>query len=454
MAVTEAALTSGWSDTDASSYATASITPTGNLLLLAAVFASKTGGSGIPTLSGNGVTWVQVATLLQDTARRVTLFRGMVSSPSAGAVTIDFGGVNQLRCGWSIAEFAGINTGGTNGSAAVVQSATNTATATTSLTVTLAAFGDAGNATYGFFAIDGILLSLVPGAGFSSIHTVTSPGENSAILTEWRNDNDTTVNASNTDAANWGGIAIEIAAAVAGGVTVTPTTVALTLTTFVPTIRLGPKVTPTMLALSLSTFVPTVRIGTVVVPPTATLSLATFAPTVSTPRLVTPSVVSLTLSPFAPTVRLGIIVTPSKVSLTLSAFAPAVAATNNQLVTPLTLALTLTAFAPTVTASSPFTPFGNLTVEIDGSKLGGHTVYFEAHIKTTVGAKLAQARLFNVTDSAAVPNSTVTTASTSPVRVRSSAITLPAAAKTYRAEFGGAAGAAYTCYASRLVVTV
>ena len=79
-------LTSGSSATDATSYATASITPTANKLVLLAVFNRVAAGTAnAPTATGCGLTWVQVATSLGTTAlRRLTLFRALGSAPSAG----------------------------------------------------------------------------------------------------------------------------------------------------------------------------------------------------------------------------------------------------------------------------------------------------------------------------------------------------------------------------------
>lgn len=138
-------------------------------------------------------------------------------------------------------------------------------------------------------------------------------------------------------------------------ITVTPSTVALALTTFAPTVSTPRLVTPTTLALALTTFAPTVRLGISVVPSTVALTITTFAPTVSVTdnKLVTPGVVALTIATFAPTVTASDhkVVTPGVVALTLTGFAPTVTASNHQVVMPGVVALTLAAFAPTVTAS-------------------------------------------------------------------------------------------------------
>lgn len=153
MAIVGALLTSGSDPVDATSFTTASVTPTANALIEVDVMnaATLTGDLGTPTLSGNGLTYVQIATMPwrsnASPTRRVTRFRAMGSAPSAGAITIDFAGLTQIDCLWSVKEYTGIDTTGINGSGAIVQSATNfdDAITTTSITVTLASFGDATN---------------------------------------------------------------------------------------------------------------------------------------------------------------------------------------------------------------------------------------------------------------------------------------------------------------------
>jgi hypothetical protein len=63
------------------------------------------------------------------------------------------------------------------------------------------------------------------------------------------------------------------------------------------------------------------------------------------------------------------------------------------------------------------------------------TVYFSANLKTDAGT--GRARLFNVTDGAAVAGGELTTASTSFTLLRTGALTLPATAKVYKCQAGG-----------------
>lgn len=217
MAVTQALLTADASATDATSYVTASVSPTANRLLLLAV-ASSDHNTAAPTVTGNGLTWVEVHTRTFGFSgtfdrRRVTVFRAMGASPSAGAVTILFD-VSDLAtgCAWVLSEFDGMDTSGTNGSGAIVQvDGTDIDTAVTTLTVTLAAFASATNATWGAFFSG---TTITPGTDFTQIaEALSTPSPSYRLLTEWRNVADTTVDASWASTSWTGAVVIEIAEA-------------------------------------------------------------------------------------------------------------------------------------------------------------------------------------------------------------------------------------------------
>ena len=218
-AVTMTELTGASDETNATSDATASITPSGNKLILVTIFNQVSAGStaNAPTLSGNGLTWVQIDSGLVGTSTemRASLFRSMGASPSTGSITISFAGQEQLRCGWIVAEFGNVDTSGSSGSGAVVQSAANNATGVTSLTVTLGAFGSANNATYGCFGV-AVNEDVSPGSGFAQIDDFQVGTANRRLFAEWRSDNDTSVDCSWTTAAGCRGFAVEIKAAAAG----------------------------------------------------------------------------------------------------------------------------------------------------------------------------------------------------------------------------------------------
>ena len=87
-------LTAGSNVNASSNFATATITPGAGRLVLAFVLSRRAGGAGLPTASGNGLTWHQVAGTLDAAAgnTRITCFRAMGPAPSAGPLTFNFAG--------------------------------------------------------------------------------------------------------------------------------------------------------------------------------------------------------------------------------------------------------------------------------------------------------------------------------------------------------------------------
>ncbi|MGZ6865283.1 MAG: beta strand repeat-containing protein [Blastococcus sp.] len=149
MAVTPTHLTTGGTTTDATSFTTASITPSANALVLLAVI--NTLGSGTaptPTVSGNGLTWVQVQSS-GTSSRQLNVWRGMGASPTAGAITISTGATSTSSCLWSVIQYDGVDTSGTNGSGAIAQSFTATPAAATSTSQPFTTTPTAGNAVFG-----------------------------------------------------------------------------------------------------------------------------------------------------------------------------------------------------------------------------------------------------------------------------------------------------------------
>ena len=109
---TPTGLANGTDTSALSVYSTASQTPTANRVVLAVVASSATSTRpDAPTLSGNGLTWVNIGTFYGSTTGttrvRVTGFAALTgASPSAGVVTITHAS-SQAACSWSFAEFPG-----------------------------------------------------------------------------------------------------------------------------------------------------------------------------------------------------------------------------------------------------------------------------------------------------------------------------------------------------------
>lgn len=191
------------------SIATASISPVANSLILVGFLTTHNNGSpGVPSVTGNGITYALVDSRAFDSDRTLFLFRGMSSSPSAGAVTITLDR-SSLEVNVTVDQFTNVKTSGTNGADAVVQSVdTISAGTTTSVTATLAAFADVNNATYGLAGRNGSGQSV--GSGFTLL---ANPASSRSALSMWKATNDTTVDVtySSTSVLN-AIIGVEIAA--------------------------------------------------------------------------------------------------------------------------------------------------------------------------------------------------------------------------------------------------
>jgi hypothetical protein len=201
------------SSTDAVSYATGSWTPTASRLEVASVLNSFSGAPNTPTMTGNGLTWSQVATYQPDTSGtqyRMTLFVALSgASPTTGATTADFAA--QLEAGGdiSIEEFSGADISGTALNA-IAQSVTGSANATgLSESIALGSLANANNASFGFF-MHQAAEATVQGTGYSLLHSGSHTAPSGGIGTEDKVPGSTTVDASWTTSAGKGGIAAEI----------------------------------------------------------------------------------------------------------------------------------------------------------------------------------------------------------------------------------------------------
>lgn len=217
-AITHTMLTSGNDVLNTQVYTTASIAPAANALVTVAVATHRsTTPAPIPTLSGGGMAnWEVVATVTYDTIgvplKRVTIFRAMSASPGNGPLTIT-SPQTVSNCQWIVSQWTGVTTSGTNGSGAIVQTATNSANTGTSLTAGLAAFGNPANVAYGVFGINSNVVAITPGAGFTEIDEQPSTeSTNADLFAEW-GVNRPVIQATWATSKRSGAIAVEIKAA-------------------------------------------------------------------------------------------------------------------------------------------------------------------------------------------------------------------------------------------------
>lgn len=163
-----------------------------------------------PTVTMTGRTWTQIATVVNAANNwRITFFRSMGGAASGG-VTIDFAAQTQDNYKFTFEEFSGVVTTGTNGADAVVQNANNNNSGTqTGIVVTLAALGNANNATYGCIGRS-TATTISMGTGFSALLAFDSGlfGDQS----EWQINDNTVDWTWASESANSIAMAIEIKA--------------------------------------------------------------------------------------------------------------------------------------------------------------------------------------------------------------------------------------------------
>lgn len=134
--------------TNAASYATSSWTPpTTGIIILFVINSRDTDLSVEPTVSGNSLTWLKIATVAIDSGvdtYRITLFAADAAGATTGATTVSFGAETQSGCILEFLQAEGVNIG-EGIAAAFIQSPTNSGTAATSGSVTLAGASNSNN---------------------------------------------------------------------------------------------------------------------------------------------------------------------------------------------------------------------------------------------------------------------------------------------------------------------
>jgi sugar lactone lactonase YvrE len=155
--VTKAAI---HSSADAATYSFPSITASNNLLyvvFLNTAISSATAPAAT-SVTGAGLTFSEIGVpggVLYSGSlgvRRIQAWRALrTTGAGTGTIAINLNGTS-ISMDAVLLEFSGTDTAGTNGSGAVVQSATNKAIGATSLTVPLAGFGSTRNRPVAFFS--------------------------------------------------------------------------------------------------------------------------------------------------------------------------------------------------------------------------------------------------------------------------------------------------------------
>ncbi|HEY6109128.1 MAG TPA: invasin domain 3-containing protein, partial [Gemmatimonadales bacterium] len=218
--IAQTLLASGHDPNNLKVYTTASIAPAPNALVTVAVLTHQSSSAApAPTLTGGGMAaWDLVATTTFNGATpldRVTIFRAMSATPGSGPISIT-SSVTVSNCQWIVSQWDGVETGGTNGAGAIVQTGATSGAAVNGLTVTLAAFADAADVGYGVFGIASATVAATAGTGFTRIDEQPSgEGTTGDLFAEWAV-NDITVDAT-WSSKSAGALGVEIKAAGSSG---------------------------------------------------------------------------------------------------------------------------------------------------------------------------------------------------------------------------------------------
>lgn len=206
VAANAAALTTGVDSTDATTYTTASVTLKAGRLYLLSFVNTAASAAAIGSIAGGGTWTSQSTTQYNSAGHRVSIWSCVPTADYTGTIVVTFG-ATQTGGRWAINEFSGVDTSTNDG---VVQNAVGTGNSTTPL-ATLAAFAVAANATFGALA-NTADNTTTPGAGFTELSDLTTATVPASFLqTQWRADNDTTVDGTITS-GQWGACAVEIKA--------------------------------------------------------------------------------------------------------------------------------------------------------------------------------------------------------------------------------------------------
>lgn len=184
MAVTINHLTTSSSSTDGGPWNTASVTPTASRLYLCSTVVSGTSPAPtIASVSGWGLTWLQVATSTGSGTRNTQIF-GAIGTPSAGSLTITVGtGNTGTACGWSVVEVAGADISGTVANA-IVQSISARVT-TQNLSQAYTNTVGAANATFAAISSGGSAEVLTPVSPWSLVGGATFASPTGGITSQF-----------------------------------------------------------------------------------------------------------------------------------------------------------------------------------------------------------------------------------------------------------------------------
>jgi hypothetical protein len=375
--VTFTNLTAANDTVDRTTYTTASISPTGDRLVLLTINAFRNTGSAQPVLSsvsgGGMTTWTPVRPQDVDTAGtdRATMwvYRAMQPSPGTGTISIAFSGANLSAVSWSVDQSsADVDTGGSNGADAIVAANIVGDTATAAGTTTSVNYAQAVDSANSCFAATGWQGNAghTPRTNWTELSDVG--GGSCGLGTQYRAAPDTAASSTFPN-SRWGIVALEIKAASATQ-TVTPTGIASAEAFGTAAVTRGAvTVSPTGIASAEAFGTATVAPGAVSVAPTGIATAEAFGtPTVASTVTLQPSGIPSAEALGDPTVTTGTVsVTPAGIA-SGEAFGTAVVAAGGVTVAPTGIPSGEALGTTTVTPGSvTITPTGIASAEAFGT---------------------------------------------------------------------------------------
>lgn len=179
------------STTDSTTFTTGTFTPTANRLQVLDIVAQRAVAEEPTSVTGCGLTWVKVTPsgtnpvgLGGATTRYLTRWRALGPSPTNGALTITFANA-MTSCAWAWNEVSGMDTSGTNGSGAFVQTVGKASAGNvTTLDGTLAAFEHANNVHLCVVALN-TTATVTPDADFAELGDDSEASNPITIETQW-----------------------------------------------------------------------------------------------------------------------------------------------------------------------------------------------------------------------------------------------------------------------------
>lgn len=208
-------LVTGGSATDATSYATASVTPASGILVLCGIVHERTGAtpSAATSVTGASISGaVKIATVafltLASPTALVEIWAAL-GTGSAGAITFSYGVETQIGAAWAVTTVSNVDT--SKGTLGVLQSVVGSNNAATSfVTAALAAFKSPENPAFAVVGTN-VNAAITSGGGWAQIGDVGATTPAQRIHTQYTSWEPTSAPNATGSSSSAGMIALELA---------------------------------------------------------------------------------------------------------------------------------------------------------------------------------------------------------------------------------------------------